>query len=111
VSRVPPQIREMVLATHAFGRSVPVKILEGHAPTMEAFEAIYVERARQEKLWGTQDHDDLTWLPILLEEVGELGSSVVPKGVGGAMDKTNVDEELRHIAAVCVAWIEARARR
>ena len=43
--------------------------------------AIDAERRRQDKLWGVQDHDHFTWLAILTEEVGELGSqSPVPEG-------------------------------
>jgi len=64
---------------------------------------ILAERRRQDEKWGEQNHDDLRWLAILTEEVGELAKCIV-EGKGGVA-------ELVHVAAVSAAWIEAVGRR
>lgn len=67
--------------------------------------AILDERDRQDAKWGVQDHADEKWLAILVEEVGEAARGILDH------DPPNLDEEIIQIAAVCVAWTEARARR
>lgn len=64
------------------------------------------ERARQDTKWGEQNHDDLTWLAILMEEVGELATEINDKEPG---EKRYA--ELTQIAAVAVAWLECMRRR
>ena len=38
---------------------------------------VYDERNRQEKKWGTQNHEPSTWIIILIEEVGETAKDVL----------------------------------
>lgn len=65
------------------------------------------ERNRQEKKWGTEEHHPLVWLPIFMEEVGE-----VAKAMYEAMFHTDGDtwedyrKELIHAAAVATAMAE-----
>lgn len=57
------------------------------------------ERARQDAKWGVQDHADLKWLGILMEEVGEVAKSII--------ENNKVDEyELIQVIAVVFAWLE-----
>jgi NTP pyrophosphatase (non-canonical NTP hydrolase) len=63
------------------------------------------ERKRQDEKWGEQNHDDLSWLGILMEEVGEVARNIIQK----KPDLTH--EELVQLAAVAVAWLECVARR
>lgn len=68
---------------------------------------IRTERMRQDKKWGEQNHPDLYWLGILVEEVGELSRAIIE---GWAWEKDR-DRELIQVAAVAVAWKEAIGRR
>lgn len=68
---------------------------------------IRTERMRQEKRWGEQNHSDLYWLGILMEEVGEVARAII-EGYGWEKDR---DKELIQVAAVAVAWMEAIDRR
>ena len=43
----------------------------------DPLEGVMLERARQDKKWGVQDHDDPAWLMILAEEVGEAAELVL----------------------------------
>ena len=80
------------------------KISEGNEAVLDL---IRTERMRQEKLWGEQNHPDLYWLGILMEEVGEVAKAVIE---GWAWEKDR-DKELVQVAAVAVAWKEAIDRR
>ncbi len=83
-----------------------VKVLEASVDMLPAWiTCIKAERARQDAKWGEQDHDDLYWLGILMEEVGELAKSIIEN------DPKNGAKELIQSAAVCVAWMEAIDRR
>lgn len=42
-----------------------------------AFAAISGERKRQDDKFGEQNHGDLYWLAILLEEVGEAAQAII----------------------------------
>lgn len=62
------------------------------------------ERAEQDTKWGEQNHSDLKWNAILLEEIGEVAKSILENG--------EVSEtELIQVAAVAVAWVECYHRR
>jgi NTP pyrophosphatase (non-canonical NTP hydrolase) len=63
------------------------------------------ERKEQDSKWGTQDHDDLYWLAILMEEVGELAREVIEG------HKLSMSHELIQSGAVCLAWLECKYRR
>jgi NTP pyrophosphatase (non-canonical NTP hydrolase) len=77
-----------------------------------ALQDIINERKSQIEKWGDQNHGDLKWLSILVEEIGEVAKVVTedcPAGVrvmSHEKCQENLEEELIQIAAVCVAWIE-----
>ena len=61
------------------------------------------ERRVQDLKWGSQrELDDKTWLAVLVEEVGEVARAILER------DPDNLHEELVQIAAVAVAWLEAK---
>ena len=64
------------------------------------------ERDKQDRKWGVQEHSDLYWLGILVEEVGEVAKELIEKNRTGY-----VRSELTQVAAVAVAWMECRRRR
>lgn len=70
-----------------------------------AFAAIDTEREKQDKKFGVQDHGDLYWLAILMEEVGEAAQAII-------QERTfeEVEKEMLHVAAVAVSWIECHLR-
>lgn len=74
----------------------------------DPLELIMLERARQDRKWGQQNHDDPTWYMILAEEMGELAKAILPKDYGQDGD---AEEELVEVAAVALAWLEAIGRR
>lgn len=67
-------------------------------------EQIDAERQRQESLWGEQNHNERTWLAILLEEVGEVARAI------NEYDEIGYETELLQVAAVCVAMLESLRR-
>ncbi|GLZ77095.1 hypothetical protein Afil01_19020 [Actinorhabdospora filicis] len=98
------------------------------APRTAALADVRAERARQDELWGEQNHVDgtgmkrhqealeatrditdrsaevgtLTWAEILSEEVAEALAE---------HDPVKLRAELIQVAAVAVAWVEAIDRR
>jgi NTP pyrophosphatase (non-canonical NTP hydrolase) len=68
---------------------------------------VRTERMRQDKKWGEQNHPDLYWLGILVEEVGEVSRAVIE----GSAWADRRDKEIVQVAAVAVAWMEAIRRR
>ena len=76
----------------------------GHsAPVSDsaALAGVQLERQKQDKKWGIQNHNPSTWLVILGEEVGEACEATLE------MDWPRYREEMIQIAAVAVAAIEA----
>lgn len=78
---------------------------------------IISERKSQDKKWGRQNHTPMVWLPILMEEVGEVAKAALEphfksKGYtqykNGSYDEYR--EELIQVAAVCVAMLESLER-
>ena len=69
------------------------------------------ERAAQDGKWGDQNHvSDLFWLPILVEEVGEVAREICElnhKRDVFPRDLAKLRGELIQVAAVAVAWLEA----
>lgn len=65
---------------------------------------VAVERIRQTKLWGEQNHSAWGWAPILGEEVGEVSKAM------NENDSPNYREELIQVAAVAVAMVESYDR-
>ncbi|MEQ9027532.1 MAG: hypothetical protein RLP44_02355 [Aggregatilineales bacterium] len=69
--------------------------------TEEILEAISTERKRQLEKWGDQEHEQGTWLLILMEEIGEVSQDILQ-----SKDEEYVFKELIQSAAVIVAWLE-----
>ncbi len=72
--------------------------------SLNPYSLIHEERQRQDREWGEQNHDDLYWLGILTEEVGELAKAIIEGDCHGA-------KELVEVAAVAVQWLDAIGRR
>jgi NTP pyrophosphatase (non-canonical NTP hydrolase) len=74
--------------------------------------AVSEERHAQDARWGEQNHDPLTWIAILSEEVGEAAAEAlnVSRGVRPA-DREALLAELVQVAAVAVAAIESLERQ
>jgi NTP pyrophosphatase (non-canonical NTP hydrolase) len=62
----------------------------------DIFNRIIEERKRQDKLHPNNKKGD--YLPILIEEVGEIGAALQGEG--------QLIEEIIQLAAVCVRWLE-----
>lgn len=87
---------------------VPVPV---SSTKIDALLAVLGERQRQDQKWGVQNHDPLTYLAILMEEVGEATQAALQLRFGG--DKGSVDhlrEELVQTAAVALACVECLDR-
>jgi len=69
----------------------------------EALEEVRAELDRQFEKWGRQDHDDLRWLAILAEEVGEASQAI--------LQDSDVGPEVTQVAAVAINWLAAILRR
>jgi len=70
---------------------------------------VEVERARQDELWGVQNHCPSDWLMILGEEVGEANKAALEWKFGGR-DLGDYRKELVQVAAVAVAAVECLDR-
>ncbi len=75
----------------------------------KALVEVEVERARQDGLWGVQNHCPADWLMILGEEVGEANKAALEWKLGGR-NLGNYRKELIHVAAVAVAAVECLDR-
>lgn len=65
-----------------------------------------LERTRQDKRWGEQNHQDPYWLTILGKGFGAVAEQII---VGNDTDQ--LQTELVQVAAICQAWCEAIERR
>ena len=71
------------------------------------------ERARQDSIWGEQNHSPLEWLAILGEERGEVDRAVCEAhfpNYPSCGDWSKYRQELIQEAAVCAAMIECLDR-
>lgn len=66
----------------------------------EIIKLILDERGKQNRRWGSPDHNDLFWNAILNEEIGEIARAILTE------DSTQLATELVQAAAVIVAWLE-----
>jgi NTP pyrophosphatase (non-canonical NTP hydrolase) len=66
--------------------------------------SIMAERARQDAMWGEQNHDAEKWLTILGEEFGEACKAALEG------DRSALREELVQVAAVACAAMECLDR-
>lgn len=70
------------------------------------------ERKRQDAKFGEQNHLDLTWNAILMEEVGEAAQEILTNQFGAIGNgHGDLREELIQVTAVALAWVEAIDRR
>ena len=60
------------------------------------------ERKRQDKLWGEQNHKPTAWIPILMEEVGEVCHEINE----GYKRNGSYREELIQVASVALQMLE-----
>jgi len=72
----------------------------------DVMDEVRIERDRQDKKWGEQNHDDLYWLGILMEEVGEVAKAIIQHD-----HKEHIREEIIQTTAVAIAWLECMDRR
>jgi len=69
------------------------------------------ERDRQNDKWGEQNHDPVTWLAILMEEVGEASQAAVQASLEpGKLTWPDYRAEMVQVAAVAVSMIESYDR-
>lgn len=73
---------------------------------------VIVERSRQDKKWGEQNHDSGTWALILGEEFGEACEAALDVRYKNISDPAGslvplLRSELIQVAAVAIAWCEA----
>ena len=88
-----------------YGTTRPDMPLEQEA----ALALVLDERKRQDAKWGEQNHGDLVWSAVLVEEVGEASQAILKaRGEGG--DAQAILDEAVQCAAVAVAWVEALLR-
>jgi hypothetical protein len=76
---------------------------------LKANDAAWMERCRQNELWGIQRRPWGQWMAILGEEFGEVNQAVQPLlGIETTKltDADNFGEELLHVAAVALAMYE-----
>lgn len=71
----------------------------------QALADIIGERARQDKKWGEQNLDPITYLAVLTEEVGELAEAALHSRFGGVA-AWSLRTEAVHTAAVALAIVE-----
>jgi|SRR5690625_4016080 len=66
---------------------------------------VYDELKRQRKMYHVQRHSNYKWLPILLEEVGEV-AECLQSDTQAAKDSDADDlyTELTQVAAVAISW-------
>lgn len=95
----------------------------GQEPKWTVFTDVLAERHRQDDKWGQQNHDPITWLAILGEEVGEASQhaltarfhQVSPPGAGSAEEFRQhalgrFRAEMVQVAAVALAIVECMDR-
>lgn len=75
-----------------------------------ALTEIELERARQDNLWGEQNHSPLVWLSILTEEFGEVGKALNEWINGDPESAKRYRNELIQVAAVAAAAVESLDR-
>ncbi|NJB83641.1 nucleoside triphosphate pyrophosphohydrolase family protein [Wenyingzhuangia aestuarii] len=90
---------------------------------------IVLERKKQDKKWGEQNHSPMEWMPILMEEVGEASKEALEhhfnhpaldmegekacdlvQGIAQKERLNNYRKEVVQIAAVAVQMIECLDR-
>lgn len=75
----------------------------------DVYGEVKIERDRQNKTWGEQNHHPLEWLVILGEEVGEANKAALEAhftAIKMAGDWNDYRKELIQVAAVAIAMVE-----
>jgi len=90
-------------------RSVEVLAVRGFRAKETAIAALLAERERQDKKWGEQNHDPITWSAILSEECGEFAEAALHAKFGGHAAGGLRDEAI-HCAAVALQIVECLDR-
>jgi NTP pyrophosphatase (non-canonical NTP hydrolase) len=75
----------------------------------QALQDVIAERKRQDEKWGEQNHDPITYLAVLVEEVGEFAQAALHRQFGGPK-ADGLREEALHMAAVALAIVECLDR-
>jgi hypothetical protein len=68
---------------------------------------VFRERHRQNEKWGAQHHDPLTWLLILMEEVGEVAEEITLPADRYAV-KANIHSLIVRAGLMSKEWLEAK---
>lgn len=69
------------------------------------------ERLNQDRKWGEQNHDAMTWLGILAEEFGELAKAVNEEHFRpDEFTRLDLLNELVQTATVCEVFFESGKR-
>ena len=93
---------------HAPPPAETVPLLMASNLQAEVFDSIQQERRRQDRIWGGPEHDDQhdsrAWMGIVSAQFAAMINAVIADGQHGVHDSAV------SIAAVCVAWLEARKR-
>ena len=74
-----------------------------------AMGSVIAERARQDQKFGEQNHDPITYVTVLMEEVGEFAQAALQARFGGPAAERLRDEAV-HTAAVALAIVECLDR-
>lgn len=83
---------------------------ESDRKEIEALDMVLAERTMQENKWGPQDHDPITWLAILTEEVGEFAEASLGHRFQGE-SRHHITEKIVQAAAVGLATTAAMLRK
>ena len=67
---------------------------------------VLAEQHAQYERWGEQNHPDLYWLGILMEEVGETSKEIIEHA-----SRATIRGELVQVVAVALSWIECIDRQ
>lgn len=88
-------------------------IIPEHKPVLsfanEALALVLKERARQDDLWGEQNHSPERWLRILTEENGEAAKEM-DRDDERFPFSPNLQYEITQVAAVALAMLECCLR-
>jgi hypothetical protein len=108
-----PDSFDLVAELAPIAAEVPEDSSNPLTPTDGVVEEVRLERIRQDRKWGQQNHGPLGWLAILAEEFGEVSKEVCELDVGKVDGVERLyrlkcyRDELIQVAAVAVAMVES----
>ncbi len=106
-SELSPETRLMISRLEAWRNTI--LDIQGDTGRVRASNDVDDERERQERKWGEQNHDPMTYLTVLMEEVGELAQCALHGRFGGPA-APNIRKEAVQVAAVALAIVECLDR-